>query len=108
MKDAAAGCSMSANQKRRIPASILKKSIGKFVQHLRDQGRAIVLIEHDLTTVFSLCDRLIVLDRGALIADGAPDEVKRHPSVIAAYLGIRGAQTQVQPTGVEAEDADRR
>ena len=76
---------------------ILKKSIGKFVQHLRDQGRAIVLIEHDLTTVFSLCDRLIVLDRGALIADGAPDEVKRHPSVIAAYLGIRGAQTAGPP-----------
>ena len=67
-----------------------------------------MLIEHDLTTVFSLCDRLIVLDRGALIADGAPDEVKRHPSVIAAYLGIRGAQPQVHPTGVEAKDGDRR
>jgi ABC-type branched-subunit amino acid transport system ATPase component len=84
---------------------VLKQSIGGFVRHLRSQGRAIVLIEHDLTTVFTLCERLIVLDRGMLIADGAPDEVRRDPRVISAYLGIHGSLPQASTTGVEAEDA---
>jgi branched-chain amino acid transport system ATP-binding protein len=65
----------------------LKESICDLVRRLRDEGRAIVLIEHDLTTVFALCDRLVVLANGRVIDDGEPEAVRCNPAVIAAYLG---------------------
>jgi branched-chain amino acid transport system ATP-binding protein/branched-chain amino acid transport system permease protein len=70
---------------------VLKRSIADLVRRLRGEGRAVLLIEHDLSTVFSLCERLVVLDAGRVVADGEPDRVKRDARVIAAYLG-RGEQ----------------
>jgi ABC-type branched-subunit amino acid transport system ATPase component/ABC-type branched-subunit amino acid transport system permease subunit len=66
---------------------VLKRAIADLVRRLREEGRAVLLIEHDLTTVFSLCERLIVLDAGRVVADGEPDQVRRDAGVIAAYLG---------------------
>ena len=48
---------------------------------------AILLIEHDMSFVMGICDRLVVLDYGKEIARGLPDEVRKNPDVIAAYLG---------------------
>ena len=57
---------------------------------LRDGVNCIVLIEHDMGVVMDLADRIVVLDFGKKIAEGSPDEVKKNPQVISAYLGREG------------------
>jgi branched-chain amino acid transport system ATP-binding protein len=57
---------------------------------LRDQGLSILLIEHDMPFVMSLCEYLYVLDFGVLIAEGEPHQVRRDKKVLDAYLGADG------------------
>jgi branched-chain amino acid transport system ATP-binding protein len=50
-------------------------------------GVTVLLVEHDMEVVFSICDRITVLNLGAILAEGTPDEIRGIPEVVTAYLG---------------------
>ena len=64
-----------------------KQQLAKLLRELRDGGMSVLLVEHDMGFVMNLADRVVVLDFGTKIAEGAPEAVKANPEVIRAYLG---------------------
>ena len=69
-----------------------KDVIGGLIRSIRDRGVTVLLVEHDMRVVMGLSDTVIVLDHGAVIAEGAPAVVQSHPDVIRAYLGTGRAE----------------
>jgi branched-chain amino acid transport system ATP-binding protein len=63
------------------------EALGRRLRELADQGQSTLLIDHDMGLVLGICDRVVVLEFGRVIAAGAPEAVRRDPAVMAAYLG---------------------
>ncbi len=72
--------------------SVEKDVIGSLIRSIRDEGITVLLVEHDMRVVMGLSDTVIVLNHGAVIAEGSPATVQSHPDVIRAYLGTTRAE----------------
>lgn len=77
--------------------------LGRVVRRLADEwGMAVLVVEHDMNFVMEVCDQVVVLDFGQLIASGTPEQVRSNPDVIVAYLGL---DSDAEIAGVQRDGA---
>ena len=79
-----------------------KTRLAGVIRRLREAGKTILFVDHDMALVGSVAERLIVLDRGQVIADGAPAAVRRDERVVRAYLGLKPRQSVPRPVATRA------
>jgi branched-chain amino acid transport system permease protein len=79
------------------------EELGARLRAVADGGQSTLLIDHDMGLVLGICDRVIVLEFGSVIADGPPQVVRRDKRVVAAYLG--GAAAQLAGAGIVVPEA---
>lgn len=65
-----------------------REQLGQLLRRLRDAGRGVLIVDHDIELLSRVCDRLVCLDRGHVIAVGRPAEVRADPQVRASFLGL--------------------
>jgi ABC-type branched-subunit amino acid transport system ATPase component/ABC-type branched-subunit amino acid transport system permease subunit len=78
--------------------------LGHRLRDLADSGQSTLLIDHDMGLVLSVCDRVVVLEFGKVIANNTPDIVRTDPAVIGAYLGSAAAQASTAPEATATVD----
>ncbi|MGA4992277.1 ABC transporter permease subunit [Nonomuraea bangladeshensis] len=83
------------------------RQLADIVRSIRDSGVTVIIIEHNMGLVMSLCDQVTVLSSGRVIADGPPAEVAVHPDVVAAYLGDSMAAPTEETAEAAVEEATR-
>ena len=64
------------------------QTMGKLIRRIRDQAITVLLIEHNMSLVMSISDRVIVLKEGRKLAEGTPEQIRKHSGVVDAYLGV--------------------
>jgi ABC-type branched-subunit amino acid transport system ATPase component len=63
------------------------EEVGRLIRRIRNRGKTVVVVEHDMSLVMGISEEVVVLDHGRIIAEGPPREVQKHPEVLRVYLG---------------------
>jgi ABC-type branched-subunit amino acid transport system ATPase component len=71
-----------------------RAALADLIRQVRSEGITVLMVEHDMSMVMSLCDQITVLDFGRVIAAGTAEQVQHDPAVIAAYLGVADEEVE--------------